>query len=105
MRDMYAWIACIHALLFIAAMGYAKFLNQPHVHEAYSPNYVWVTVVGGDILIGLAFGALWIIGVFPLIVLALYISLHVAAGLPIVYWQQQRALKRARDLEAIEKGP
>jgi hypothetical protein len=105
MPDLYASVALVHALLFLAAIGYAKFLNQPHVHAWYSPDYVWMTVVGGDMLIGLAFGALYWIGVVTLLVPALYISLHISAGLPIVAWQHQRADKRARELELIEKGP
>lgn len=104
MTDLYAWIALIHLVLFCAAMAYAKFLNQRKVHEWYSPDRVWLTVVGGDVLIGLAFGALWLLDVFSLSVPALYISLHVAAGLPIISWQQHRAETRARVLEAIEKG-
>ena len=104
MNDTYAWIALVHVLLFIAAIGYAKFLNQEAIHRWYSPDYVWTTVVGGDILIGLAFGGLYLIGVVGLLVPALYISLHIAAGLPIITWQQQRADKRARELESIEKG-
>lgn len=105
MTDIYAWIAFIHAVLFIAGIGYAKFLNQKKVHEWYSPDRVWVTVVGGDVLIGLAFGALWLMGIIALLIPALYISLHIAAGLPIISWQQQRAKKRAKELEAIDRGP
>jgi hypothetical protein len=104
MQDQLVSIAFIHALLFIAALGYAKFLNQKKVHEWYSPDYVWLTVAGGDLLIGLAFGALYLLNVFGLIVPLLYISLHIVAGLPIIAWQQSRAHKRARDLELIEKG-
>lgn len=104
MPDLYVWIALIHLLLFCVAMGYAKFLNQKKVHEWYSPDRVWLTVVGGDVLIGLAFGALYLLDVFSLIVPTLYISLHLAAGLPIISWQQHRAETRARVVEQIEKG-
>lgn len=105
MTDPYAWVALVHAVLFIAAIGYAKLLNHRPIHEWYSPDYVWLTVVGGDFLIGLAFGVLYLLDVVPLIAPTLYVSLHVAAGLPIISWQLARANRRARELEAIERGP
>lgn len=105
MSDQLAWIAFVHAALFIAAIGYAKFLNQKKIHDWYSPDYVWLTVVGGDALIGCAIGALCLVSALPWIAAMLYVSLHIAAGLPIIAWQQRRANKRAQELEAIEKGP
>jgi hypothetical protein len=103
MTDQLTWIAFTHAALFVASACYAAFLNQKKVHEWYSPNHVWLTVVGGDTLIGLALGALYLIGAVPLAALIFYASLHIAAGLPVISWQRRRAAKRAGELEAIEK--
>lgn len=105
MTDQLAKIAFIHALLFVVSAGYAAFLNQKKIHEWYSPNYVWLTVVGGDALIGLALLALYLIDAVPLDALIFYMSLHIAAGLPVISWQRRRAAKRAGEVEAIEKRP
>lgn len=105
MQEQIAWVAFIHTLLFIAALGYAKFLNQKHIYEWYNPDRVWMTVVGGDALIGLALGGMVLIGVIPAIVLVLYFSLHIAAGIPIIAWQRGRAARRREKVETIEKRP
>jgi hypothetical protein len=98
-------IIAIHIGLFLAAWGYARLLNRELVHRWYSPDRVYLTVIGGDVLIGLALGALWGIGVVALEVLGYYTTLHIAAGAPIIYWQRRRAAKRHRDLEDIERRP
>ncbi len=99
--EQIAWIAFAHSLLFCLAWGYARFLNQDHIHRAYSPDYVWITVVGGDILIW-PFAALLYSLAFPWWLNAcFYISLHIAAGLPIIRWQRERKARRLREVEAL----
>lgn len=90
MPDQLTTIVLIHILLFAAAWIYARFLNQDRVQEWYRPDYVEVTVIGGDVLIGLAIGALWFTGVLPWVVIPLYISLHLSAGIPIMWWQRKK---------------
>jgi hypothetical protein len=103
MPDQTAWIALTHALLFIAASAYAAFLNQDHVQAWYRPDRVEVTVIGGDVLIGIAIGVLWLLGVFGGIVPLLYTTLHIAAGLPIMAWQRQKREQRKHRLEEINR--
>lgn len=103
MQDQTAWIALVHALLFIAASAYAAFLNQDHVQAWYRPDHVEVTVIGGDALIGLAIVALYVIGVFTLIVPVVYVTLHIAAGLPIMAWQREKRLRRQKNQDEIKQ--
>ena len=100
---MVAWIIVTHAALFIACAIYAKFLDQPHVYGWYRPNRTYVVVIGGDVIIGCAVGLLCIGGVFPWLVMLLYATLHIVAGLPIIIWQFQRETARTRQLEEIER--
>jgi hypothetical protein len=96
------WFLAIHAALTLGAWCYAKFLNQKKIHEWYSPDRVYLTVMGGDALIGLALTAFCVLGVLPWLALGLYASLHIAAGLPIIIWQERKTEQRRRDVEAIE---
>ena len=98
-----AWIGIVHFVLFLICVGYALFLNQRSVYEWYTPNRTWVTVVGGDTLIGLALAMLCAIDVLPWLALLLYGTLHIAAGTPIIVWQLRRANKRERELEGISR--
>lgn len=101
MTEQLVWILFLHTLLFLAAWAYARFLNQDWVYRLYSPDYVWVTVVGGDILIWPFAAALYLIG-FPWWLNAVfYITLHIAAGAPIIHWQRQRKARRRREVEAL----
>jgi hypothetical protein len=104
MRDQLAWVAFLHAALFIAASGYAAFLDQEHIYRRYSPDYVWLTVVGGDILIWPFVAALCLIGIAPEWIPLYYITLHIAAGLPIIRWQFKRKARRRAELEAIDQA-
>lgn len=103
MPDLIASIALIHALLFLAALGYAAFLNQDHIQKLYRPNYVEVTVIGGDILIWCAVIGMAAIGIFPWSLTGYYISLHIVAGIPIAAWQRKKRLQRRRNQEEIDK--
>ena len=100
---MEAWIILVHISLAIGATAYALFLNQKHVYEWYSPDRTWVTVIGGDVLIGSAACALCALGVLPWAVIAYFASLHVAAGAPIIDWQLRRALKRQHELNELDR--
>lgn len=97
------WFLFIHTALAIGAWCYAKFLNQKKIHEWYSPDRVYLTVIGGDALIGVALTAFCALAIVPWLALGLYASLHIAAGLPIVIWQEKKTEQRRRDVEEIEK--
>lgn len=97
-------IIATHLALTIACWGYARFLNRRKVYEWYHPDRTWVTVVGGDALIGCALAALCWLGVFPWLLLLLYATLHIAAGIPIIIWQFQRETQRRKQIDAIERG-
>ena len=103
MSDQTAGIALVHALLFIASSIYALFLNQEHVQAWYRPDRVEVTVIGGDVLIGVAILALTLLGVFDAIVPILYTSLHIVAGVPIMVWQRTKREQRKRNQDAIKR--
>lgn len=103
MSDQIAGIAFIHALLFIAALGYAAFLDQEHIQKLYRPNYVELTVIGGDLLIWLAVIGLALLGVFPPLLPLYYITLHIVACIPIAKWQRRKRIKRKRNQEEINR--
>lgn len=100
-----AWSIVIHLVLFGVALGYAKFLNKKEVYEWYHPDRTWMTVVGGDLLIGIALAAECYIGTLPWMALLLYGTLHVAAGLPIIHWQRRQADERRTTAAAIDQRP
>src|SRR5258705_1579556 len=100
-QEQLAWIAFAHTALFCAAWGYARFLNQEWVYQAYSPDYVWVTVIVGDILIWPFVVLLYAVGFSWWMNAIFYITLHCAAGWPIVRWQRERKTRRRREVEAL----
>jgi len=71
--------------LFIVCALYAVFLQR--IHDLYTPDWTWVTVVGGNVLIGMALLALCLSGVLPLAAFWHLVGLNVVAGLPIIIWQ------------------
>lgn len=94
----------IHIALLAASTLYAAFLNQRHVYEWYNPDRTWLTVIGGDVLIGLALlGVVWV-GALPTAVIPYWISLHIVAGVPIIVWQRMRTRKRAKRLRDLDRG-
>ncbi len=103
MGDRWAWILFLHTALFIVASGYAAFLDQEHIYTRYSPDYVWLTVVGGDVLIWPFVAALCFLGIPPAWIAGFYITLHIAAGIPIIHWQYRRKARRRRELDAIDQ--
>jgi uncharacterized protein (DUF2062 family) len=103
MTEQLASILFIHAALFIAALGYAKFLNQDHIQKWYRPDHVEATVIGGDLLIWLAIIGMCFVGALPWSVPAYYISLHIVAGIPIVAWQREKRNQRKRNQEEIKR--
>lgn len=99
--DVLNWIIGIHIALFLACWGYAELLDR--IHEIYTPDYVWLTVVGGVALIILAFAAVAATGLIPWQAVLIATTLASTAGIPIIRWQRQqakqRAAERARDKE------
>lgn len=97
----------IHIALLLASYAYAAFLAQPHIYRAYHPhNTIW-TVVGGEVLVGVAFGlecllaAAWI-QTAPIIAAALFLTLHIAAMLPIWRWQRRQAAEEKAREQAVD---
>lgn len=90
---MWGWIA-IYGAVVAAATLYAWILNKPRVYNWYTPDRTWVTVVVGNgiILAGLALICLFY--ALPWIVWWIVFFLNVAAGVPIITWQNLRNAKR-----------
>lgn len=85
-----------------ASTGYAALLQR--LHARYSPDYTWITVVGGNALIGGFLALFCLIGRLPWQAFWYLFFLNVAAGLPIIAWQiGQRAARRSA-LERRENG-
>lgn len=97
-----AWILLATAL--ISAL-YAWFLNR--IHHRYAPDHIWITVVGGNALIG-GMLALWLwldpLPAAPLAAFWRLLALNIAAGIPIIAWQigqaNARRLTRRRPAHA-----
>lgn len=81
------------------------------IHHVYAPDWIWLTVVGGNALIGGMF-ALWLgLDPLPAATYAAFwrlLALNVAAGVPIIAWQigqaNARPKLRQRRQEA-QRGP
>jgi hypothetical protein len=99
----------IHIALLLACYAYAAFLAQPHIYKAYHPHNTIYTVIGGEALIGFAFGAECAIAaewirIAPMIAMVLFFTLHMAAVIPIARWQaRQAAEEKARERAAEER--
>ena len=94
------WIIAIHLALLLACVGYAAILQ--HVYRWYHPDRTWITVVGGEALIGVALGGLCVAGVLPWTMLAYFITLQGAGGLPIIIWQLAQAEQRRKRRDALK---
>jgi hypothetical protein len=80
----------------IVALAYAALLNNKRVHDWYTPDWTWITVVIGD---GIILAGLWaaaLIGYVPWHAWWAAFWLTCAAGGPIITWQLIRAAKRRR---------
>lgn len=84
----------VHLLLFLAAWGYAELLQR--IHDIYAPDHIWVTVVGGVGMIILGVAAVCAIGFLPWQAVLFTFTLSLAAGVPIIRWQQRQAKERAK---------
>lgn len=97
----------IHIALLLACIGYAAFLAQPHIYKAYHPhNTIW-TVVGGEMLVGIALGLeCFVAGAWiqaqPLASAAFFLTLHIAAFWPIWRWQRKQAEEEKARERAVE---
>jgi hypothetical protein len=82
----------IYFILFIVCTLYAVFLQR--IHDLYTPDHIWLTVVGGNVLIGMALLALCLFGILPLAAFWHLLALNVVAGIPIIVWQFWQAGQR-----------
>lgn len=86
-----------YLILLLVIIAYVVLLE--HIHDVYSPDYIWVTVVVGTTLVGLAFLALALLGAFPLIAFWHLVGLNVMAGGVVIAWQIWQAVRRHRERE------
>lgn len=80
MQDADVYVAGI-----VVGAVYSALLQR--LHRWYSPNYIWLTVVGGNVLIA---GFLQILahrGRFPQSVLRHVIGANLTLGTPVIIWQ------------------
>lgn len=69
----------------VVGAAYSAILQR--LHKWYSPNYIWLTVVGGNMLIA---GFLQILarrGRFEEAALRHFVGANVALGSPVIIWQ------------------
>lgn len=98
---MIPWLIAIHLTLLLACIGYAALLQRIYRH--YHPDRTYVTVVVGELLVGLAVGATWLIGAIPFDAVILFGTLQTAAGTPIVIWQLDQAARRRQIRSDLER--
>lgn len=84
----------IYLALFIAAVAYAALLER--LHDLYTPDYIWVTVVVGNAMIGLSMLALCLTGAVGGELSAFWhlAGLNADAGSVIIAWQVWQATRR-----------
>lgn len=94
------------AIVLIASVGlgslYSFFLEQ--IHDLYSPNWIWLTVVGGN---GLVILTLFILELFAIPLTGwLVFFVNVAWGTPVIVWQvwQWRQRERVKHDATKDKG-
>lgn len=90
-------LVLIYGSLVLITGGYAVLLER--LHDLYTPDWVWLTVVGGNTLIGLALLALCLSGELPMAAFWHLLGLNIAAGCVVITWQllQVRWRREERD--------
>lgn len=87
----------VYLSVALVSAGYAALLNIKRVHNWYTPDWTWATVVAGNgIILG---GLAAMIGLSALWWAVFY--LNCAAGGPIIVWQLIRKVKRRRRAKRI----
>lgn len=97
MSNALPWLVVIHLALLLICALYAALLQR--VYRAYHPDRTWMTVVGGEGLVGIALAGVCATGALPWEAAAYFITLQGAAGIPIILWQLAQA-ERRRDIRA-----
>lgn len=77
-----------------ASAAYAAVLER--IHHLYAPDWIWLTVVGGNAMIGGAFALFCGLGYIPWLAFQLLFAINVAMGVPIVTWQIGQRYARAK---------
>lgn len=90
----------VGAVLFSLGVVYA--LQKNRIHDLYSPDWIWVTVVGGMLLIGSGIAWYCAIGMLPWLAFWLLVWCSAAPGLAIVGWQEIQ--RRTRHVERNGNG-
>lgn len=86
-------------IMIFTALGltttlYAVLLSYEPINQWYTPDWTWLTVIGGNSLILLALLGLYFVGELPLRAFWLAVAANVVAGIPIVVWQLIAAARR-----------
>jgi Na+-transporting NADH:ubiquinone oxidoreductase subunit NqrB len=93
--------AAIYAGTTVATAAYATWLET--YKRSYEPNWTWVTVVGGNAILGMSFLAICIAAppTKPSSFFWHLVGVNIAGGMPIILWQ---LWKRGEDYrEEIER--
>lgn len=69
----------------LASAAYAAFLDR--IHDKYAPDWIWVTVVVGNTMVGGVFALFCGLGYIPWLAFQLLFAINVAMGTPIIAWQ------------------
>lgn len=93
----------VFAALGLATTLYAVFLNYRPVNEWYTPDWTWLTVVGGNGLILGAIMAFALLGEIPIRAFWLAFGCNVVAGIPIIGWQLIAAARRRQNRTARQR--
>lgn len=90
--------------LVIVASAYASILNIKQIRDWYTPDRTWITVVIGDGLIIAALAVAALAGEMSWRAWGITFGYTVAAGAPIIIWQQIRKYRRRqRAAQALER--
>lgn len=89
-------VVVICGVVAASATLYAWVLNKKRVHDWYTPDRTWVTVIGGNAIILGGFALVCSVYMLPWLLWWIAFFLNCAAGAPIIIWQQIRVAKRRR---------
>lgn len=87
--------------LAVTTSLYALILH--HIQDKYLPDHTDVTVIIGEMLIGVALGLLCVFGVLPWSSAGYFILLQMAGGVPILIWQHLERIARRQERKDAAK--
>jgi hypothetical protein len=97
MTDNQRRATAIYVATTVATSAYAAYLET--LHKSYDPDWTWLTVVGGNAILGIAF--LGVCHAAPPPTSTGYfwhlVGLNCAGGAPIIVWQLWQREQRLRE--------